>query len=48
MWSRLSPSTETKDLYTSVLGIPNATPLDEGVYTCQVNEQQQQQYVITI
>lgn len=38
IWSRQYPSAETKDLYTSILGIPNATLLDEGVYTCQVNK----------
>lgn len=35
VWTKLLPL-DVKDRYTALLGIPEAHPLDAGVYTCQV------------
>ncbi|XP_055634797.1 uncharacterized protein LOC129774820 isoform X2 [Toxorhynchites rutilus septentrionalis] len=42
MWTRLLPL-DSKDHYTALLGITKASPLDEGIYTCQVNDMGMQQ-----
>jgi hypothetical protein len=42
MWTRLLPL-DSKDHYTALLGITKASPLDEGVYTCQVTDMGMQQ-----
>lgn len=36
IWSRLYEDTDSKDHYTALLGVPKASRLDEGIYTCQV------------
>ena len=35
MWTKLLPM-DSEDRYTALLGIEQASHLDEGVYTCQV------------
>ncbi|XP_058449238.1 uncharacterized protein LOC131429205 [Malaya genurostris] len=42
MWTRLLPL-DSKDHYTALLGITKASRLDEGIYTCQVNDMGMQQ-----
>ena len=42
MWTRLLPL-DSKDHYTALLGITKANALDDGVYTCQVNDMGMQQ-----
>lgn len=37
IWSRILVNSPSKDHYTALLGVPKATRLDEGTYTCQVN-----------
>lgn len=37
IWSRIYGNPQIKDQYTALLGIPKASRLDEGVYTCQVS-----------
>lgn len=37
IWSRVYGNPQIKDQYTALLGIPKASRLDEGVYTCQVS-----------
>lgn len=39
IWSRIYGNPQIKDQYTALLGIPKASRLDEGVYTCQVSHQ---------
>lgn len=38
LWSRLYEDSNLKDHYTALLGVPKASRLDEGIYTCQVNK----------
>lgn len=40
IWSRVYGNPQIKDQYTAFLGIPEASRLDEGVYTCQVSHNQ--------
>ncbi|XP_062546548.1 uncharacterized protein LOC134212578 [Armigeres subalbatus] len=42
MWIRLLPP-DSRDHYTALLGITKASRLDEGIYTCQVNDMGMQQ-----
>lgn len=48
IWSRVYGNPQIKDHYTALLGIPKASRLDEGVYTCQVSNQNvQRTYIYT-
>ncbi|XP_055301227.1 uncharacterized protein LOC129567889 [Sitodiplosis mosellana] len=48
IWSRVYENSQSKDHYTALLGVPRATRLDEGVYTCQVSDYGMQQCRSTV